>query len=108
MGIVNYRAVHTKSLWRKVGTHQSLDAAISGKDGAAALFARKARIDYERHGDPRYVIVWERGASSGFVIRHDANSPGDMEQAPIPLGDIDAFESRGQASDYELAKYFQK
>lgn len=54
---VNYRAVHTKSMWRKVSTHQSLESAINGKDGAAGLFARKARINFETHGDPCYVQV---------------------------------------------------
>jgi len=61
--------VHTKSPWRKVGHHKTLEAAIDGKDGAAGLFAHKARIDYEEHGDPRYVIVWKQGAQSGFVIK---------------------------------------
>lgn len=46
MGNICYRAVHTKSQWRKVNTHQSLSAAVTGKDGAAGLFARKVRINY--------------------------------------------------------------
>jgi hypothetical protein len=106
MGIVNYRAVHTKSLWRKVNSHQSMESAIYGKDGAAGLFARKARINYETHGDPCYVIVWEQGAQSGFVVRQDTGAPSGIRQATIPIDDIRTFESSGQASKVDLEKYF--
>lgn len=106
MGNVNYRAVHTKTLWRKVGSHQSVESAINGKDGATGLFARKVRINYETHGDPRYVVVWEQGAQSGFVIKPDPSTPKRIRQASIPIADILAFESRGQASQSELEKYF--
>jgi len=106
MGNISYRAVHTKSLWRKVNTHQSLESAINGKDGAAGLFARKVRISYETHGDPRYVVVWEQGAQSGFVIKPDPTSPKGIQQASIPLSDILAFERNGKANPSELEKYF--
>jgi hypothetical protein len=75
MAKVNYRAVHTKSMWRKVSTHQSLESAINGKDGAAGLFARKARINFETHGDPCYVLVREDCAQSGFIIKPDPSAP---------------------------------
>ncbi|MGH2567809.1 MAG: hypothetical protein ACRDGA_05675 [Bacteroidota bacterium] len=106
MGNVNYRAVHTKTLWRKVGNHQSLDSAINGKDGAAGLFARKVRINYETHGDPLYVLVWEQGAHSGYVIKPDANGPKGIQKVSIPVADILTFERRGQANHSELEKYF--
>ena len=106
MGNINYRAVHTKSMWRKVNTHQSLESAINGKDGAVGLFARKVRINYETHGDPCYVIVWEQGAQSGFVIKSDPSAPNGIRQASIPISAILAFESKGQASQSELSKYF--
>ena len=75
MAKVNYRAVHTKSMWRKVSTHQSLESAINGKDGAAGLFARKARINFETHGYPCYVLVREYCAQSGFIIKPDPSAP---------------------------------
>jgi hypothetical protein len=106
VGNINYRAVHTKSLWRKVSTHQSLESAINGKDGAAGLFARKVRINYETHGDPCYVFVWEQGAQSGFVIKSDSSAPKGIRQVSIPISDILAFESKGQASQSELRRYF--
>lgn len=105
-GAINYRAIHTRNLWRKVGNHTSLEKAILGKDGAVGLFARKVRIDYAKHGDPLYVLVWEGGADKGFVIRPDSNSPEGIRVASVPMHDIQDFESRGQASQRALDKYF--
>ena len=106
MGNINYRAIHTKSLWRKVSTHRSLDAAINGKDGAAGLFARKARIDYTTHGNPLYVVVWETGSASGYVIKGDGAAPSGIRKAAIPISTIQQFEDRGQASPAELERFF--
>lgn len=106
MGNINYRAIHTKALWRKVSTHRSLDAAINGKDGAAGLFARKARINYATHGDPLYVLVWETGSASGYVIKADGAAPSGLRKAVIPIGTIQQFEDRGQASPAELERFF--
>ena len=106
MGNINYRAVHTKTLWRKALNHKSIESAINGNDGAAGLFAKKVRINYGTHGDPCYVVVWEQGAQSGFVIRPDPSAPKGIQQVSIPISDILAFESSGYASQSELVKYF--
>ena len=106
MGNISDRAVHKKTLWRKVNHHQSLNSAINGKDGAAGLFARKGRINYETHGDPLFVVVWEQGAQSGFVIKPDVNNPTGIQQRSIPIADILAFERKSQARLSELERYF--
>ena len=105
-GPIMYRAIHTKTMWRKVGSHQSLESAIRGMDGAAGLFARKVRIDYAKHGDPLYVLVWEAGARSGYVIKADRSSPDGIRAASVPMKDLLEFEARGQAGQRELEKYF--
>ena len=105
-GSINYRAIHTKNMWRKVGTHTSLENAILGKDGAAGLFARKVRIDYAKHGDPLYVLVWESGAMSGYVIKSDPSDPNGIRIARVPIQDLLNFEARRQAGQRELEKYF--
>jgi hypothetical protein len=107
-GSIHYRAIHTKNLWRRVNSHKSLDAAINGKDGAAGLFARKVRINYETHGDPRYVLVWESGASSGYVIKADPSGANGIRIASAPMADLQRFEMREQASQRELELYFTK
>lgn len=107
-GSIQYRAIHTKNLWRKVNSHKSLDAAINGKDGAAGLFARKVRVNYETHGDPHYVLVWESGASSGYVIKADPSGANGIRIASAPMADLLRFEMREEASQRELELYFTK
>jgi hypothetical protein len=105
-GPIHYRAVHTKTGWRRAKGHHSLHNAIHGKDGAAGLFARKVRIKYEVHGDPLYVLVWRDGESAGKVIRpHPANA-GELELADIPIAHIARMEAQGSASTSELMRYF--
>ena len=106
MGAIHYRAVHTKSQWRKVNNHQSLAAAVTGKDGAAGLFARKVRINYDTHGDPLYVVVWEDAAPTGLVIAPDPGAPDGIRQVSVPIDEILAFERKGRATLAELQSYF--
>ena len=106
-GKIIYRAVHTKTLWRKVGSHQSLDAAINSKDGAARLFSRKARIDYQRHGDPLYVLVWEEGnVQEGYVIKRDTTASNGIKVTAMPVQLLAQFEKRGEACADELEMWF--
>lgn len=99
---VHYRAVHTKSLWRKVDRHRSIAAALEGKDGAAALFARKVRIDYETHGEPKFVLIWQDAASTGWLVRRDPERRDQVIKVKVPSHALAAFEHRGFASDLEL------
>lgn len=69
-GIVNYRAIHTRTGWRRAGNHKSEESAIRGPNGAAALFAGRVQTDYARHGEPLFVLVWLTGAASGKVIKN--------------------------------------
>lgn len=103
---INYRAVHSKTVWRKVATHRSLESAIHGRDGAAGLFARKVRIDYEKHGDPLFALVWEDGAVNGYVIRPDKASPTGIRQVPVPIDLLMNCENAGQADHSVLERLF--
>ena len=67
-GVVNYRAIHAKTQWRKVNSHHSIENAVLGKDGATALFKGKARIDYNKHGSPTHAVVWQSGALAGLIL----------------------------------------
>lgn len=107
-GRINYRAIHTKNLWRKVGTHKSLEAAVNGRDGAAGLFAQKVRIDYKMHGDPLYVLVWEDGASSGYVVKKESGSESGIRIASVPMADLRRFEDAEGASQRDLESYFKQ
>jgi len=101
-GRVHYRAVHEKTLGRKVDRHGSIAAALDGKDGAAALFARKVRINYETHGNPKFVVVWQEGAISGWIVRPDPKRHGQVIRVKVPVSALKAFELRGFASESEI------
>jgi hypothetical protein len=101
---IRYRAVHTKTLWRKVNSHRSLEAAVNGKDGAAALFAGKARISYETHGTPLYVAIWQEGALQGFIVAKDPK--GGIRKVVVPAEKLLAFEESGVARTQDLEQLF--
>lgn len=77
-----------------------------GKDAATGLLERKVRIDYAKHGDPLYVLVWEAGAKSGYVVKADPASSNGIRATSVPMRDLLDFEARGQAGPRELERYF--
>lgn len=105
-GRICYRAVHTKTNWRRVNTHASLDNAIYGKDGAAGLFAGRVRINRELHGEPLFVVVWREGDEVGQVVRPHSKHVGVLEKANIPIQQIETMEARGGTTTSELMRYF--
>ena len=105
-GRVHYRAIHTKTSWRRVDNHASLDNAIYGKDGAAGLFAGRVRINRELHGEPQFVIAWREGDHLGKVIRAHPEQPSQVEVVNIPIDRVERMEEQGGASTSELMKYF--
>lgn len=104
--IINYRAVHSKTRWRKVNSHGSLESAISGVNGAAGLFAGKVRIDYEKHGAPLYVLVWQTGAPSGLALRRQGASIGGLQQVAVPMERLLEFERQQGSGDLQLSALF--
>lgn len=100
---VHYRAIHTKTKWRKVDSHRSIESAISGKDGAAGLFGRRVRIDYVKHGDPVYVIAWEDGQPSGWLVSQANPGSDATKRQQIPINAIQQFEAQGYADELVLA-----
>lgn len=106
-GKVRYRAVHTRTTWRRVNNHGSLASAIHGPNGAVALFRGKVRIDYRKHGDPLFVLVWQDGASSGYAFKRDATSGDGVRQVSVPMADLQRFESGGGANLAALERCFR-
>jgi 5-methylcytosine-specific restriction protein A len=104
---IQYRAVHTKTSWRKAGGHGSIESAIFGRNGAAGLFAGKVRTDYARHGEPLYVVVWQSSHSTGKLIRRGSGTSSGIDIVDIPVVDLERFDSAGGAAMAQLARYFQ-
>lgn len=103
---INYRAIHTKNPWRKA-SHTSIEKALGPKRGAKALFAGKAAIDYEKQGNPLFVIIWEKHADEGYVVKQDPNDDQEIITAAIPIQDIMRYEEKGRADTLELENYFK-
>jgi hypothetical protein len=104
---IRYRAVHTKSSWRRVDNHKSLENAIHGKDGAAGLFAGPLKRKREEvHGEPLFVVVWREGDQGGKVIRPHPKHVGQVELANIPIYEIEQMEAQGGATTSDLMQYF--
>ena len=95
--IINYRAIHSRTAWRKAYNHKSLDAAVNGINGAAGLFAGKARIDYGKHGEPRYVVVWATGQETGYLVRPVPGSQSEFSVMSVPAAVLLEFDTRGGA-----------
>lgn len=102
-----YRAVHVRTAWRKAFNHKTMDSALHGINGATGLFAGRARIDYTKHGDPRYVLIWERGQETGYAVRQASISAG-ITIVQIPVAELLVFEAHGQADTARLDTYFTK
>jgi hypothetical protein len=98
---VNYRAIHVKNGWRKA-SHQSIDNALGNKRGAKALFNGKAAIDYDKHGQPLYVLVWKEGDLDGLIVKSDPNNENEILKARLPIYKILQYETAGKADFHEL------
>lgn len=104
---VNYRAVHVKTGWRKVKGHESINNALYGsKDGAVGLFAGRVRINYERHGAPLYVVVWEDEGQCGFVVKPDVSAIGGIAKRSVSVEYLISYDKMGGATISELESYF--
>ena len=104
---VTYRAVHKNTPWRKVRGHASLESALFGrKDGAPGLFGYQVRIDYKKHGEPLYAVIWEDHANFGFVLKKDSSSSDGTARVQVPVHVLLSYEANGGASLAELEVHF--
>lgn len=106
---IHYRAVHTRSPWRKVGIHKTLDSAIDGKDGAKALLLKKGRVGekWEQYGRPLCVFVWDGTKSNGYLLRLSPDNPGQVQMVELPLEVILRHEAKESCSEVEVKEYFK-
>ena len=102
-----YRAIHVKTAWRKVNSHQSLDSALTGRRGARALLVGKGAIDYNVHGDPLYVLVWKDGDQEGQAVRRHPTQAGECQTAKVSVATLECFEAAGLARHAELVSLFK-
>lgn len=104
---VTYRAVHKNTAWRKVRGHTSLENALCGrKDGAPGLFAHRVRIDYEKHGEPLYVVIWKDGEPLGFVVKKDNSTSDGTIRVQVDADLLQKYDANGGATLAELEAHF--
>lgn len=106
---IRYRAVHTRSPWRKVQIHKTLENAIDGKDGAKALLLRKGRVGekWEQYGRPLCVFVWDSAKSYGHLLRLSPDNPAQVQILELPLDTILRHEEKESCSEVEIKEYFK-
>jgi hypothetical protein len=100
-----YRAVHVRTAWRRAFNHKTVESALHGINGAAGLFAGRARIDYTIHGEPSCVLVWQADQETGFAVRRRIGS-GGLAIVQVPIDVLLAFEARERADLVRLDEYF--
>lgn len=105
---VNFAAVHDRKPWRKHSIHQTLHAAIAGKDGAKNLLLRIGRVAdmWSKYGDVRCVFVWEDNAEFGHVFRIDPERSGIVQSATIAIDKVLLFHKNRECSAKEIAGCF--
>lgn len=104
---IQFRAIHTKTRWRPA-SHETASNALGKRRGARALFDHLNKaIDYGKHGEPLYVIIWdERRPESGEIVKPDHSQWDGLQHAPISDQEISRFENGALPSDTELEQLF--
>lgn len=102
-----FRAVHTRTRWRKARHETLANARSIGNRSARALFrGENDAIDREKHGEPLYVVIWADGAACGEVLKPDALSDRGFRTELVALEDIRRWENARGVADEELEGYF--
>jgi HNH endonuclease len=106
---VNFSAVHDQKRWRKHRKHQSLQAAIDGKDGAKNLLRRIGRATdmWQKYGDVRCVFVWEDDAENGQAFRLAPNGGGIIQAEKVKVDRIVRFDRKKDCNAQEIAECFR-
>lgn len=105
---VNFAAVHDRKLWRKHSIHQTLHAAIDGKDGAKNLLLGIGRISDMRskYGSVHGIFVWEDGSEHGHVFRLDPERCGVVQSATVSIDRVLLFHKNRGCSPNEIVECF--
>ncbi len=107
---INFAAVHTRNPWRKHSKHQSLYAAIDGKDGAKNLLQKNGRIAemWHKHGDVLGVFVWEDNAEQAHIFRTSPDEAHRIQTTKVATERISELDRKKQCSPEEIAYFFKK
>ena len=102
---IQFRAIHTKTRWRPA-SHETVANALGKQRGARALFEHlNSAIDYSKHGEPLYVIIWdELQPESGEIVKPDHSQWDGLLHALISDQEIKRFAPK-RNPDYWKRQY---
>jgi hypothetical protein len=105
---INYRAVHTRNPWRKVGNHKTLLSATDGMDGARNLLLRIGKVGkkWDQYGDVSCVFVWEEGANTGYAFRLLPGERHSVQKAEVPVSQLQALDMKKGGTAEEIERCF--
>lgn len=105
---VNFAAVHEQNPWRKHRIHQSLAAAIDGKDGARSLLLRRGRVAdmWRKYGAVRCVFVWDDQADFAEVFRLDPANGTDVQSVQVAIDRVLQFDENKYCTIQEISECF--
>jgi len=106
---IKYRAIHTKSSWRKVNSHTSLEKAINGAHGAKNLLRKKGEVKkrWDTYGRVLCVLVWDEFGSHGYAFRLKDGSSDEVDTVEIPVNVLERYEQEKGCSTSEIDSFFQ-
>lgn len=107
-----FAAVHEKHSWRRA-SHESQEAAISGKDGAMNLLRGTRRVGKkagpEEYGAVFAVFVWDKDAPESAAATALRLAPGrslEIEQVSVPIWQLLAFKKGSGPSREQIEEWF--
>nr|WP_141661888.1 HNH endonuclease [Burkholderia ambifaria] len=107
---IQFAAVHEKNTWRRHSGHQTLEAAISGRDGAENLlrgFERVGRDMHKAYGVVHAVFVWDDTEQMADALRLAPGSSHDIERVKVRVELVELFQVRHGPSLAQIDEWFR-
>jgi hypothetical protein len=108
---VHFAAMHEKNTWRKHSGHKTLEAAMSGMDGAENLLRGLKRVGRdmrELYGAVHAVFVWDDTMQMVNVLRLAPGSNYDIEQVQVPVELLAGFKREQGPSLVQIDNWFRQ
>lgn len=104
---IRFAAVHEQNSWRAHAGHTSVEAAITGRDGAENLLRNRQRAaDRTANVGPAYaVFVWDADLTDAAAFRIKPDSYDEIERVSLPVSLLATFK-RNSGPSHELIDHW--
>lgn len=105
---IHFAAVHERNSWRKHSIHKTLDAAISGPDGAERLLRKAGRVAkmQDTYGAVHAVFVWDDTMQQAKGFRLARGSTQEIEHAEVLVELLERFDKGSGPSSAQIERWF--